>query len=180
MLTHFKHQTKMKDKVVSKYETKRNAFFAFLDIGGDNRKSNYYQVQWLVCIFFQKNKIKFQIWEINLFVANIEMPVIYLLNINPCQHVLGGPTETNVYTYIIDHYNPSVWITNYFPIPLMLCVLILYMVGGICSLSRFRRTDFWRSFPWQFYLFSEFLPEICWENVAVRLTTYCLLAGIKL
>ena len=28
------------------------------------------------------------------------------------------------------------------------------------------RQIFWETFSWQFYLLSEFLPEICWEEVA--------------
>lgn len=37
----------------------------------------------------------------------------------------------------------------------MLRKLILYMI------SRLGTTEFWEKFSWQFYLLSEFLPEIC-------------------
>ena len=48
----------------------------------------------------------------------------------------------------------------------MLCVLILYMSGGTYSLKSTPNDRFLRNFSWQFYLLSEFLPEICWEEVA--------------
>ena len=64
-----------------------------------------------------------------------------------------------IHTYIIGHYNPSVRIidlvshTTY-----VVCVNFLYISGG--TYSRLRTTDL-RNFSWQFYLLSEFLPEIC-------------------
>ena len=48
----------------------------------------------------------------------------------------------------------------------MLCVLILYMSGGTYNLKSIPNNRFLTNFSWQFYLLSEFLPEICWEEVA--------------
>ena len=48
----------------------------------------------------------------------------------------------------------------------MLCALILRMSDGTYSLKSTLNNWFLRSFSWQFYLLSEFLPEICWEEVA--------------
>ena len=38
--------------------------------------------------------------------------------------------------------------------------------AGPTVLRRLKTTDFWETFSWQFYLLSEFLPEICWEEIA--------------
>ena len=38
--------------------------------------------------------------------------------------------------------------------------------------SRFRTKDFLRSFPWQFYSFSEILPEIWWDGLNRGLMSY--------
>ena len=48
--------------------------------------------------------------------------------------------------------------------PLMLCVLIVYMRGGVYSCIQ-SATDFWETLSWQFYLLSEFLPVIWLEAV---------------
>ena len=44
---------------------------------------------------------------------------------------------------------------------LMLCVLILYISGQTYSLKLIPNDRFIRNSLWQFYLLSEFLPEIC-------------------
>ena len=72
-----------------------------------------------------------------------------------------------IYTYII--HNPLVRITTYFLTPLMLSVLILYMSGGTYSLKSTPNGRFLIKFSWQFYLFSEFLPEIFWEEIAYEI-----------
>ena len=48
----------------------------------------------------------------------------------------------------------------------MLCALILYMSDRTYSLTSTPNDRFLRNFSWQFYLLSEFFPEICWEEVA--------------
>ena len=50
--------------------------------------------------------------------------------------------------------------------PLILRVLILYVSGGTYSLTGFSET-----FLWQVYILSEFLPEICWEEIAEEIHT---------
>ena len=47
----------------------------------------------------------------------------------------------------------------------MLCVLILYENVGTHSLKSIK-------FSWQFYLLSEFLPEIYWEGIAEGISNY--------
>ena len=37
------------------------------------------------------------------------------------------------------------------------------------------KTDFWEIFSWQVYLFAEFLPEICWEEIAEKNICYLVL-----
>ena len=52
----------------------------------------------------------------------------------------------------------------------MLCVLILYMSGATCSRMPHAESTpkprFLRNFSRQFYLLSELLPEIYWEEAA--------------
>ena len=47
-------------------------------------------------------------------------------------------------------------------------------MAGLVVLSRLRTTVFWETFHGNFYLFSEFLPEICWEDIAEK-NTFCIL-----
>ena len=49
----------------------------------------------------------------------------------------------------------------------MLCVLVLFMNGGPFSLTSTSNDRFFEKLIHDsFYLFSEFLPEICWEKIA--------------
>ena len=59
-----------------------------------------------------------------------------------------------IHTYIIGRYNPS-------GLRLMLCVLTLCMSSGTYSLTLTPNGILLRNFSWQFYLFLEFLSEIC-------------------
>ena len=75
----------------------------------------------------------------------------------------------NIHTYIIGHYNPSVRLYR-LASHITHVVLILYMSGGT---YRLMTTDFWETFSWQIYfLLSEFLPEICWEEGAEEIFSY--------
>ena len=48
----------------------------------------------------------------------------------------------------------------------MLCVLILYTSGGTYSFKvDSERQIIWETFHGNFILLSEFLPEICWEEI---------------
>ena len=72
-----------------------------------------------------------------------------------------------IHTYIIDHYNPSIRI-----IDLVFHTTYVNFIhkwwdlqfkvdseGQICL----------RNFSWQFYLLSECLPEICWEEITEKI-----------
>ena len=49
----------------------------------------------------------------------------------------------------------------------MLCALILYESGGTYSLKSTSNNKFFeKNFRGNFYLLSEFLPEICWKDIA--------------
>ena len=63
----------------------------------------------------------------------------------------------DLHTYIIGHYNPSNKIIG----------RVSHNTYVVCV--RFRTTDFLRNFSWQFNTFSEFLPEICWEEIAEKM-----------
>ena len=65
---------------------------------------------------------------------------------------------------------------DYYLTPPMLCVLILYMRVETYTLKSTLNYTFLRNFSWQFYLLSEFLPEIefaeyffifyfCWRSL---------------
>ena len=56
----------------------------------------------------------------------------------------------------------------------MLCALILYMSGGLYYLNSTPNDRFLRIFSWQFYLLSEILPEICWEEIAEEIYFFFL------
>ena len=74
--------------------------------------------------------------------------------------------------HIIDHFNPLVRITTQLLIPILLCALILYM-----SAETYRFFCF-ETFYGFFYLSSEFLPEICQEDVAQKYFLYFLVFEI--
>ena len=61
-----------------------------------------------------------------------------------------------VHTYIIDHYNPSVVLDLTSHTTYVVCVNLNMSVTAYS----FRTTDFWKIFHDNFYLHSEFLPEI--------------------
>ena len=70
-----------------------------------------------------------------------------------------------LHTYINDHYNPSVRIIDLVSHITLLCVLILYISSGIYSLKLTPNNRFfWETFHNNFYLLSEFLPEIYWGS----------------
>ena len=75
----------------------------------------------------------------------------------------------------------------------MLSVLILYISGGTYSLTSTSNDKFLRNFfllailftvrdfflinfSWQFYLLSEFLPEIRWEEIAEEILAFRLIS----
>ena len=75
-------------------------------------------------------------------------------------------SETACIHNIIGHCNFWVRITAKLLTPLILCALILYMSRGTYSLETIPSDRFCvKNFPRQFYLLSEFSPEICWEEI---------------
>ena len=63
---------------------------------------------------------------------------------------------------IIGDYNHSVRLTTKFLTSLyILCTLVLYMNGRSYGLKSTSNDRFLRNLSWQFYLLSEFLPDIC-------------------
>ena len=54
----------------------------------------------------------------------------------------------------------------------MLCMLILYMSSGTYSLKSTPNVKFWRNCSRQLNFLSEFLPGICWEEVAEQIFFY--------
>ena len=73
-----------------------------------------------------------------------------------------------IHIYIIGHYNPSVRIidlvshTTY-----VVCVKFIREWRGLQFKFDTEQQIFWETFHGNFYFTSEFLPEICWEEVAV-------------
>ena len=60
-----------------------------------------------------------------------------------------------LYTYIIRHYNPSVSLASH-----TTQVVCVNFISEWRDLEfRLRTTDFWETYSWQVYLFSEFLAE---------------------
>ena len=74
---------------------------------------------------------------------------------------------TYMHTYTIGHYNPSVRIidlvshTTY-----VVCVNFIHKWRDLLFTVDSERQIFRETFHDNFYLLSEFLPEICWEEIA--------------
>ena len=72
-----------------------------------------------------------------------------------------------LHTNIIGHYNPSVRITGLVShTTYVVCVNFIHKWRDLQFKIDSERKIFWETFLWQFYLLSEFLPEICWEQIA--------------
>ena len=75
----------------------------------------------------------------------------------------------NIHTYIIGHFNPSIRIidlasqTTY-----VACVNFLHKLREIQFKVDSKR-QILRDFSWQFYLLSEFLPQICRKEIAEKI-----------
>ena len=67
-----------------------------------------------------------------------------------------------IHTYIIGHYNPSVRIIDLVSHTTYgVCVNFIHKLRDLQFKVDSERQMFLRNFSWQFYLLSEFLPEIC-------------------
>ena len=80
-----------------------------------------------------------------------------------------------IHTYIIGHYNPSVRIidlvshTTY-----VVCVNFIHKWRDLQFKVDSERQICLRNFSWQFYLLSNILTEICWEEIAEEiLIVFC-------
>ena len=72
-----------------------------------------------------------------------------------------------VHTYIIGHYNPSVRIIDLVShATYVVCVNFIHQWRDLQFKVDSERQIFWETFHRNFYLLSEFLPEICWEEIA--------------
>ena len=54
-------------------------------------------------------------------------------------------------------------------------LMLLYLGGGIYGLKSTPNCKFLRNFSWQFYFFSEFFSEICRQDVAEEIFSFCCL-----
>ena len=71
-----------------------------------------------------------------------------------------------IHTNIIGHYNPSIRIIDlFFHTTYVVCVNFIHKWRDLQFKVDSKR-QIWETFSWQFYLLSEFLPEICWEEIA--------------
>ena len=117
-------------------------------------------------------------WEFKLFFnfENLKMKVYYPLSrfqteclgiLVRCITLYSASPQWPYIIYIIGLYNPSVRIID-------LVSYITYVASINFKLKwrdlqykvDFERQIFLKNFSWQFYLLSEFLPEICWEDIA--------------
>ena len=81
------------------------------------------------------------------------------LSYGSCANSSHGWWSNQPFTNRIGHYNPSVRIID-------LGSHTTYIVY-VNFIHKWReRQIFLRNFSWQFYLLSELLPEICWEEIA--------------
>ena len=86
-----------------------------------------------------------------------------------------------IYTYVIGHYNPSFKIidlvshTTY-----IVCVNFIHKWRNLQFKVDSERQIFWETFNGSFNLLSEFLPEICWEDVTEEIFSFwCLTWGLN-
>ena len=121
----------------------------------------------------RKRHIKFdEMWRFCSLFSSVEMAWGIM---NFCHKIIRSIRNTTlklcadyIHTYIIGQYSPSVRIidlvshTTY-----IVCVNFLYISGGAYSLKSTPNDRFFEKlFMAIFYLFSEFLPEICWQEIA--------------
>ena len=96
------------------------------------------------------------------------MAIVLTIKVLPEDDLRGNRLQIYFFKYFvffkisdIHHYNPSVRIATQLLTPHKLCALILYISGGTCNLKSIPNHRFLRSFLWQLYLLSVFLPELC-------------------
>ena len=86
------------------------------------------------------------------------------------------------HTYIISHYNPSVRIIDLVShAAYIVCVNFIHKWRDLQFKVDSERQIFWETFHGSFNLLSEFLPEICWEEISVEiLFIFLLMSGLGL
>ena len=99
----------------------------------------------------------------------IQMAIAYTI-VSIIKHIIDCVQLYFINTYIIGHYNPSVRII----------VLVSHTTYVVCVNFRHKWRDllfkvdsdrqiFWETFHGNSDLPSEFLPEICWEEIAAEI-----------
>ena len=74
---------------------------------------------------------------------------------------------TYIYTYVIGHYNPSVRIIDLVShATCVVCVIFIHKCLDLQFKVDSERQIFGETFHGNFYILSEILPEICWEESA--------------
>ena len=115
----------------------------------------YFQFSKIIC----RHEIISRFWKLTS--TRYDKKITVILKFFP---FLENALKIKLHTYIIGHYNPSVRIID----------LVSYTTYVVCVNFRHKwqfkadseRQIFWETFHGSFYLLSEFLPEICWEEIA--------------
>ena len=103
------------------------------------------------------NDLQFLLTTIIFFFFFWAMTSIFF---NNYMHFFGGYLHTYVHNWWLQPSSQDYW--PGFSRHSLLCFLIQCTTGGTC-------TAFLRNFSWQFYSLSEFLAEICWEEIAQKI-----------
>ena len=91
----------------------------------------------------------------------------YLNQIAKSASTIGSKAFDFNKTYIIGHYKPSVRISDLVShTTYAVCVNFIHKWRDLQFKVDSERQIFWQAFHGNFYLLSEFLPEICWEEIA--------------
>ena len=99
---------------------------------------------------YSKRRLLFTLLTFFIFYINFTIYIIFI-----------------IHSYIIDHYYPSIKIidlvsnTTY-----VVCVNFIHKWQDLQFKVDSERLNSWETFSWQISLLSEFLPEICWEEIA--------------
>ena len=98
--------------------------------------------------------------------------------------IFGKKSEMRIInTYIIGYYNTSVRITDLVSyITYVVCANFIHKWRDLQIKVYSERQIFWETFHCSFYLLLEFLPEICWEEIAEKILFlyFILISGLGL
>ena len=92
--------------------------------------------------------------------------LVYKWAANLSKDITRSPS--NIHTYIIGHYNSSVWIIDLVShLAYVVCVnFFIHKWQDLQFKVDSERQIFWETFHGNFISFAEFLPEICWDEIA--------------